>query len=457
MLTVRFSQDVNDKVTRDVRHPLRDLFPLFPVFDAGPVHGGLHRRPCSTATRPPRPSAATAAQGPYDMDAWGLQNITTVTVDYDLGGAQEPADRRRRRSRQVERQDDLRLHPAGGLHDAARRSRGPLVNPNPDFPAGYAVFRAVARPEHQLPTAHRQLHHGDQRRDGVHQHAGTATEKSDGSSTDAGVFLTDRLLVTDQLSVIGSYRIDALRRRPGLDLLQQRRPSDPEGQVDPEEPARQPRLRAGRRPDLLPLLGPARRRRRAPRSSAPPRRSPSPPRTSPRKTARSTRPAPRSRIPHTGLAATVAAFDIKKDNALQTDPATGFLQAQSGEKQEVKGVELGLTGKITRTGRSPPATPTWTPRSSSPSRTARSPRPPTGTPTASSARSGVTAAIPVANTVAIGQQVVFVPKHSAIAVHQLRPVRLDRRPLGRRRRHLPEPAVTSATPPAASASPTAAT
>src|SRR5262245_64804710 len=51
-------------------------------------------------------------------------------------------------------------------------------------------------------------------------------------------------------------------------------------------------------------------------------------------------------IPGTQISAQASIFRIKKDNALQTDPATGFLQAQSGEKQEVTGVELGFTGRI---------------------------------------------------------------------------------------------------------------
>ncbi len=42
-------------------------------------------------------------------------------------------------------------------------------------------------------------------------------------------------------------------------------------------------------------------------------------------------------------------FEINKNNALQPDPAgSGFLLANSGQKQRIKGVELELTGKITK-------------------------------------------------------------------------------------------------------------
>jgi catecholate siderophore receptor len=118
-------------------------------------------------------------------------------------------------------------------------------------------------------------------------------------------------------------------------------------------------------------------------------------------------------IPRTNLSATASIFDIKKDNALQADPATGFLQAQSGERQEVKGIELGLTGKLTSA---------WTlsagytyldaqikesfTNCAVPTSTA-------GTPTGIVCPVGVTTALPVLNTVAVGQQVTFVPKHSA--------------------------------------------
>jgi catecholate siderophore receptor len=119
------------------------------------------------------------------------------------------------------------------------------------------------------------------------------------------------------------------------------------------------------------------------------------------------------RIPQTQLFATASVFDINKTNALQTDPATGFLQAQSGETQEVKGVELGVTGKII---------PAWTISAGYTYLDARIkqsfancavPTSTTGTPTGIVCPVGVTSAIPVLNTVAVGQQVTFVPKDSA--------------------------------------------
>ena len=45
-----------------------------------------------------------------------------------------------------------------------------------------------------------------------------------------------------------------------------------------------------------------------------------------------------------GFSLTGALFHQEKNNATQVDPGTGFLVAQSGEKQRVKGLELGVTG-----------------------------------------------------------------------------------------------------------------
>jgi catecholate siderophore receptor len=47
------------------------------------------------------------------------------------------------------------------------------------------------------------------------------------------------------------------------------------------------------------------------------------------------------------LAVTASVFTIDKSNAKQTDPATGDVQVQSGQKQRIRGAELGLNGIVT--------------------------------------------------------------------------------------------------------------
>jgi catecholate siderophore receptor len=118
-------------------------------------------------------------------------------------------------------------------------------------------------------------------------------------------------------------------------------------------------------------------------------------------------------VPHTPLAATVSIFQIKKDNALQTDAATGFLLAQSGERQQVKGVEIGLTGQLTPAWRIDAAYSYLDAKIKESFSNCAVPTATTGVPTNIVCPVGVTAALPVLNTIAVGRQVAFVPKHSA--------------------------------------------
>jgi catecholate siderophore receptor len=43
-----------------------------------------------------------------------------------------------------------------------------------------------------------------------------------------------------------------------------------------------------------------------------------------------------------------ALFHVDKDNAKQTDPVSGEISSQSSQKQRIQGVELGVTGQITK-------------------------------------------------------------------------------------------------------------
>ncbi|MDB5467579.1 MAG: TonB-dependent siderophore receptor [Phenylobacterium sp.] len=118
-------------------------------------------------------------------------------------------------------------------------------------------------------------------------------------------------------------------------------------------------------------------------------------------------------IPRTRLAATVSLFDVRKDNALQVDPATGFLQAQSGERQAVKGVELGLTGKLSDAWSVSAGYSYLDARIKQSFANCAVATTTSGAPSTIVCAPGVTAAAPAPNTVAAGRQVTFVPKHAA--------------------------------------------
>jgi catecholate siderophore receptor len=242
--------------------------------------------------------------------------------------------------------------------------------------------------------------------------SGTSVTRSKGTSTDLGIFFTDRLWLTEQLSVIGSMRLD--RYRAELQSLQF---NGATSTVKAKSTLKSPRVSVVFEPledsTLYASWG----------------RSQTPQGTSIVNTSAGLAVATKDLdpevseilelgakvlVPGSQMSVTASLFRIKKDNALQTDPATGFLQAQSGEKQEVKGVELGMTGRLS---------PNWTVSAGyayldaeikqSFSNCTVAAANATGAPTGIICPVGVTAAMPVPNTIAIGSQVVFVPKHSA--------------------------------------------
>lgn len=349
---------------------------------------------------------------PYDMDAWGLQNITTLRVDRDLGRFRNQAIFGIDLSRQANDKHFLAYALPAGISRRPDMPH-PIVNPDPTFPAGYALFNPVLGSNifcSGSATCTTNVTGGT----AFTNVSGTSTQRSKGESTDAGVFLTDRLWLTDQLSLIGSMRFD--RYVADLDTITYAGAASPPGGIKAKSTLKSPRVSA--------VFEPAEDRTvyvSWGRSETPQGTSIVGSGTALSVSAKDLDPevseiveaGAKLAVPGTRMSATLSIFRIKKDNALQVDPATGFLQAQSGERQEARGVEAGLTGKVT---------PNWTVTAgyayidaeikesysncSVPTSTA-------GTPTGIVCPVGVTAAISVPNTVAIGRQVIMVPKHSA--------------------------------------------
>ncbi|HEX7946348.1 MAG TPA: TonB-dependent receptor [Phenylobacterium sp.] len=408
MLTVRISHRLNDRVTltSDTRYGYYTRYFQYSTLDQCTAA-------CTTAlfdgNPATEPNGGNGGQGPYDMDAWGLQNISTARFDYDVGALKNQLLVGLDVSRQSNDKVIFAYALPAGFPTRQVIPR-PLVNPNPNFPAGYFVFRGI--PGQNINCT------GTGNCTTVVNGAtvftnttGTATTKSEGDSTDLGVFLTDRLWISEQLSVIGSLRLD--RYHAELDSLLF---NNSFTSLKVNQTLKSPRVSVvfepfedsnfylswGRSetPQGTSIVGTANALAVSTKDLQP-------------EVSKIIEAGAKVLIPGTGLSASASIFRIKKDNALQTDPATGFLQAQSGEKQEVRGIELGLTGRLT---------PAWTVTAgyayldaeikqsfsncTVPTSTA-------GTPTNIVCPVGVTAAIPVPNTIAIGRQVVFVPKHSA--------------------------------------------
>jgi catecholate siderophore receptor len=409
MLTVRLAHDVGDKVTltSDTRYGVYSRYFQYTTLDQC-------NAACTTALFDNNPATEPAGgiggSSPYDMDAWGLQNVSTARINYDLGSLRNQLIVGVDLSKQV---NDKLFYaytlPAG----ITSRPNVPhfIVNPNPDFPAGYTLFRAV--PGQNIScvgtaACTTTILGGAAVSTNV---AGTGTLQSHGEATDLAAFVTDRLWLTPSLSVIGSLRFDRYDAELGTLTY-----ANAYSNLKVNSNLKSPRLSLVYEPAQDQTFYASWGKSQTPQGTSIVGAG-----TALSLTAKDLAPedseiweaGAKLGIPHTPLSATASIFDVEKDNALQTDPATGFLQAQSGERQEVKGVELGLTGKLTKA---------WTLSAGytyldakikeSYSTCTVAAATVTGTPTGVICPVG-TPAIPVLNTIAVGQQVVFVPKTSA--------------------------------------------
>jgi catecholate siderophore receptor len=351
--------------------------------------------------------------GPYDQDSWGVQNISTARMDLNLAGLKNQLIVGIDASYQHNDKQFYGYTLPPGVTTRPNIPH-PLVNPNPNFPAGYTLFRPVPGSNITCPAT------GNCTTNVLGgtvttNFAGTAALKTEGEATDLGVFVTNRLWLTETLSVIGSVRFE--RYDAELDTLQMNGLAAPVGGLKVKSDLTSPRVSVVYEPahDQTYYLSWG-------KSQTPQGASVVGAGTAVALTAKDLEPeeseifeaGAKVGLPGGRASFTASIFDVKKDNALQTDPSTGFVLAQSGERQEVKGIELGLTGKLTEA---------WTvslgytyldakikesfancvvPAAGA-----------TGTPTGIVCAAGITAAIPVINTVAVGQQVVFVPRNSA--------------------------------------------
>lgn len=412
ILTVRLTHQVNDKVavTSDTRYGVYSRYFQYSTLDQC-------NAACTTALFDGNP--ATEAFGgiggssPYDNDAWGLQNISTIRVDYDLG----PLKNQAIFGIDLSRQENDKNFYAYTLPPGITTRPGiphPIVTPNPAFPAGYTLFRPVPGGNITCPATGNCTTNVLGGTPVFANVAATGVLESHGRATNVAAFATDRLWLTPQVSIIGSLRLD--RYTADLDSVLYTGAASPPGGIKAKSTLKSPRVSAVFEPaddqTFYVSWG---------RSETPQGTSITAAGTALTVAAKDLDPevsrvleaGAKVRVPGTQMSATASVFRVRKDNALQTDPATGFLLAQSGEKQEVKGIELGLTGRINSN---------WTVNagyalldakikesfSNCAVATAT-----TGTPTNIVCPVGVTAAIPIRNTVAIGQQVIFVPKHSA--------------------------------------------
>jgi catecholate siderophore receptor len=345
--------------------------------------------------------------GPYDMDASGIQNITALRYEGEIGGLRHQSILGLDVSKQVNDKLFFAYTLPAGVTTRPNMPH-PIVDPDPAFPPGYGVFRAVPGQNIDCTGA------GNCRLAGAATFTnvtGTTVYRSRGVSTDLAAFLTERVWLTDQLSAIGSFRIDRY-----IAELRSTTFGGDGSTVKSENTLKSPRLSLLWEPADDQSFYASWGRAETPQGTSIVGSG-----TALTVSAKDLDPevtemwelGAKVGVPHTHLAATASVFRIKKSNALQVDPATGFLAAQSGERQQVKGVELGLKGAVARNWAIDVAYAYLDAKIKESFSNCAVPASTAGAPTNIACPVGVTAAFPVLNTVAVGRQVAFVPKHSA--------------------------------------------
>jgi catecholate siderophore receptor len=389
MLTARFSRQVSDRLTltSDTRLGGESRYFQYSTTDQCSAACNAALFDGNPATRA---FAGMGGSGPYDMDAWGLQNISTARIDWEFGGLRHQTILGLDLSYQSNDKLFFAYTLPAGL-TARNQIPRDLVDPSHVFPAGYAVYRPS--PTNVCPVAPARA---------CSATAATVLNTS-GNSTDAALFLTDRLWFNDALSLIGSVRVD--RYKATLDSTTvggvTTRIKSKSDLVNPRvslvwEPSEANTfyLSWGRSsvPQGTSIVGTGTALAVASRDLEP-------------EVSESWEAGAKVGLLDDRLTFSGAIFQVEKSNAKQTDPASGFVLAQSGERQRVKGIELGLSGRITDD---------WTLNAAYAWLDAEILESFTNCAAATlPCLPGQTAGTPRLNTFVIGRQAAFVPKQSA--------------------------------------------
>jgi catecholate siderophore receptor len=234
----------------------------------------------------------------------------------------------------------------------------------------------------------------------------TSSGRTDGDSSDLGAFLTDRLWITDQLSVIGGLRFDRYNSEFSNFLI-----NGTASQLKSDSTLVSPRASLIYEPDTTKTFYFTWGRAARPQGANVVGDA-----TAIALTTKDLEPeitdsyevGAKYGFFDGRLAVTGSLFREEKNNATQTDPGTGFLVAQSGERQKVQGFELGVTGKIFDVLS---LTAGWSHLDSNTERSFATCAALTSTSTSGVAcPAGVAVGTSVPNLAIIGRQVIFVPK-----------------------------------------------
>ena len=321
--------------------------------------------------------------GPYRQNAWGAQTLSTVRYEGPILGLKSQLiagfDLSYQRNQRTFQAYSL---PAGyTVRNTIPRS---ILFPTHVMPAGYAVITpTLANIANSSATA-------------------ATVVRNDGESTDYGAVLTERLWLAPALSVIGSVRVDAYRAEfDSVTVAGQFTPlkskstlTDPRASLVWEPaPTRTIYVSWGRSatPQGTGVVANATGIAVATRDLEPEKNE-------------SVEAGAKLAFLGGRLTATAAAFSVKKNNATQTAPSTGFLLAQSGERQRVRGIELSLSGRLAKG---------WTVNAAYAYVDARIEQSFVAcSATAIPCPAGAAASTPVLNSYVVGRQVLLAPRNS---------------------------------------------
>jgi catecholate siderophore receptor len=294
--------------------------------------------------------AGIGGGGPYNQNSWGVQDVFSATANFHVGGLRntliagfdagyQNADRTiYAYTLPSSTTYTYALNPAG-TNVVSRANIGmPLFNPTNQPPPGYAVV---------LPTAAN-----------VGSTSATATTvvTSSGRATDLAFFATDRLWLDETLSIIAGVRVDrynasfqsvtvgsnAVGATAAVAPVMTNAKS-PSTLVNPRaslvwEPDQNTTLYFSYGKSAIPI-GTSVVGAPTPISTANQTLDP--------EESETLELGAKYSLFDGGLGLSASIFKVLKSNAVLTDPASGNIQLQSGQKQRVQGLELSATGKIT--------------------------------------------------------------------------------------------------------------
>jgi len=413
ILTGRFNRKANSwlTITNDARIGIYSRYFQYTTVDRCDETSATNMCALAVLNNPATAYGGIGGSGPYRQAAWGAQDIVSARADFDVFGLRNQfilgGDVSYQRNKRTFYAYTLPAKSAFtyilGTGSASRSNIGVnLLNPVHTPPAGYTVF---------LPTLNGTL-------PTLTSATAAANLYAWGDATDYAVFATERLWFTPEWSLIGNLRWDSYDSSYATQTI-----------GSPAAPS-----------VITPLA--AKSEFFSPRASLV--YEPADDQTFYASYGRSNTPQGTSivgaatgissttadlqadkaetweagakygldRLGLRGVLVTASLFLTSKQNAVKVDSASGDVLSQSGEKQRVRGAELGVSGKIT---------PEWSLSASYTyldSKTLQSfvsciAAPTSGIPTGIICPTGVAVGSPVANPVAIGRQITFTPKNAA--------------------------------------------